>query len=65
MAINSAEIFKSQGVHSREFRQSKQQYELLKVQKKRRNEPLNEHRSLDRSIEPLKMLFYKPDKNKK
>lgn len=51
----SSDLYKSQGVHSKEYRQSERRHALLEIQKNRRNELMDEHRS----IEPLKKIFRK------
>ncbi|XP_031633315.1 snurportin-1 [Contarinia nasturtii] len=49
----SAELYKSRDIHSREYRQSERRHALLEMQKQRRNELMDEHRS----IEPMKKLY--------
>lgn len=51
----SSDRYKSQGIHSKEYRQSERRHALLEIQKNRRNELMDEHRS----IEPLKRIFRK------
>lgn len=52
----SADLYKSQCIRSKEYRQSERRRELLEIQKQRRTDLMDEHRS----IEPLKKLFRKP-----
>lgn len=49
----SSELYKSRDIHNREYRQSERRHALLEIQKQRRNELMDEHRS----IEPLKKIF--------
>lgn len=56
----SSDLYKSQGVHSKEYRQSERRHALLEIQKNRRNELMDEHRS----IEPLKKIFRKSSHSK-
>lgn len=51
----SAELYKSKGIHGKEHRQSERRHALLELQRQRRNESLDEHRS----IEPLKSVWEK------
>lgn len=51
----SSELYKSRGVHSREYLQSERRHALLELQRQRRNESLDQHRS----IEPLKKAWKK------
>lgn len=51
----SIELYKSKGIHSNEYRQSERRAALLEVQRQRRNESLDQHRS----IEPLKNVWKK------
>lgn len=51
----STDLYKSQGIHSKEYRQSERRRELLEIQKQRRIESIDEHRS----IEPIKRFFRK------
>lgn len=51
----SAELYKSQGIHSKEYRQSERRHALLELQRQRRNDLMDEHRS----IEPLKNIIRK------
>lgn len=53
--MSSAELYKSQGIHSKEYRQSERRHALLELQRQRRNDLIDEHRS----IEPLKKIFRK------
>lgn len=55
------DLYKSQGIHSREYRQSERRRAQLELQKQRRDDLANEHRS----IEPLKKLFRKPKYSKR
>lgn len=52
----STDLYKSQGVHSKEYRQSERRHAMLEIHKQRRNELLDKHRR----IEPLKKIFCKP-----
>lgn len=52
----SSELYKSQGIHSKEYRQCERRRKLLEIQKKHRIESMDEHRG----IEPLKKFFRKP-----
>lgn len=56
----SSGLYKSQGIHSKEYRQSERRHALLEIQKNRRNELMDEHRS----IEPLRKIFRKSTKSK-
>lgn len=58
--MSSAELYKSQGIHSKEYRQSERRHALLELQRQRRNDFSDEHRS----IEPLKKLFRKQHHHK-
>lgn len=56
----SAELYKSQGIHSKEFRQCERRRELLEIQKQRRIDSMDAHRS----IEPLRKIFRKSSHKK-
>lgn len=49
----SSELYKSKDIRSKEYRQSERRHTLLKIQRQRRNESNDEHRSID----TLKELF--------
>lgn len=50
----SIDLYKSKGIHSKEYLQSERRLALLELQRQRRNELVDQHRS----IEPLKKLFH-------
>lgn len=49
----SEQLYKSRDIHSKEYRQSRRRHELLEIQKQRRIDLVDEHRS----IEPLRKLY--------
>lgn len=51
----SIELYKSKGIHSSEYLQSERRHALLELQRQRRNDALDQHRS----IEPLKKVWKK------
>lgn len=56
----SSDLYKSHGLHSKQFRQSERRHALLEIQKNHRNELLDEHRS----IEPLRKMIRKANYSK-
>lgn len=55
-----SELYKSQGIHSNEYRQSERRHALLERQRQHRNELVDVHRS----IEPLKKIIRKASHSK-
>lgn len=51
----TSDLYKSKGIHSKEYLQSERRHALLELQRQRRNELLDQHRS----IEPLKKVWKK------
>lgn len=51
----SIELYKSKGIHTKEYLQSERRHALLELQRQHRNDSLDQHRS----IEPLKKVWKK------